>query len=77
MLHDILRKPEAGQDEKIMLEMAYQPPVTATMELAQSQGWKAINGLEVLAAQGLYQFLLWTGVRLPWHDVRRVVIEEA
>ena len=46
----------------MLLEMAYKPSVTPLMELAQKYAWKTIPGLEVLAAQGLYQFEAWTGI---------------
>lgn len=73
MLQGMFKKPSDGS-KRVLLEMSYQPPVTQVMELAQTKGWKAINGLEVLAAQGLYQFLLWTGISLPWADVRQTVV---
>lgn len=38
-----------------LLEMAYKPQVTPMMHLAETEGWKTIPGLEVLAAQGLFQ----------------------
>lgn len=43
-----------------VLEMAYKPAVTELMELAKE--WTTIPGLEVLAAQGFYQFEEWTGI---------------
>lgn len=46
----------------VLLEMAYKPSVTQLMHLAQQFGWKTVPGLEVLAAQGMYQFEAWTGI---------------
>ena len=48
-----------GTGQRILLEMAYKPRVTALMQLAADEGWVTIPGLEVLAGQGLYQ------VRVP------------
>ena len=49
------RKGTMRNDERIMLEMAYEPRRTALMQLAEGAGWKTIPGLEVLVAQGFYQ----------------------
>lgn len=51
-----------------LLEMAYKPAVTKLMELAH--GWVTIPGLEVLAAQGYYQFEEWTGITPRLEDLR-------
>ncbi|KAF2186162.1 Pentafunctional AroM protein [Zopfia rhizophila CBS 207.26] len=48
--------------KRVLLEMAYKPPVTALIQLAQDAGWKTVNGLEVLVGQGVYQFQHWTGI---------------
>ncbi|KAF2023356.1 Shikimate dehydrogenase [Setomelanomma holmii] len=63
-------KTERGE-ERILLEMAYKPPVTALIQLAQDAGWKTVNGLEVLVGQGVHQFEYWTGVK-PLYEVARV-----
>ena len=47
---------------QILLEMAYKPSVTPLMLLAQGAGWRTVPGLEVLAAQGVYQFEAWTDI---------------
>ncbi|KAH7093462.1 Shikimate dehydrogenase [Paraphoma chrysanthemicola] len=62
-------KTERGE-ERILLEMAYKPPVTALIQLAQDAGWKTVNGLEVLVGQGVHQFEYWTGVK-PLYAVAR------
>ena len=59
---------------RVLLDMAYKPAVTPLMGLAAQAGWTAIGGLEALAAQGLYQFELWTGIRPAWKDVRAAVM---
>jgi len=49
------------QTKGTLLEMAYKPAVTELMKMAD--GWTTIPGLEVLAAQGFYQFERWTGIK--------------
>lgn len=57
--------------KRILLEMAYKPPVTALIQLARDAGWKTVNGLEVLVGQGVWQFEYWTGIK-PLYRVARV-----
>ncbi|KAL8746349.1 MAG: hypothetical protein Q9190_001618 [Brigantiaea leucoxantha] len=56
--------------QRILLEMAYKPALTPLMELAEEAGWKTVQGLEVLAGQGVGQFELWTGIRPLLRDAR-------
>ncbi|KAH7311776.1 Shikimate dehydrogenase [Stachybotrys elegans] len=59
---------------RVLVEMAYKPRHTSVMQLADDAGgWTAIPGLEVLAAQGWLQFLLWTGIQPPYSDARDAV----
>lgn len=62
--------------QRILLEMAYKPPVTALMQLATDAGWKTVNGLEVLVGQGIYQFQHWTGIT-PLYSVARTAVMSA
>jgi pentafunctional AROM polypeptide len=55
----------------VLLEMAYKPADTPIKVLAESLGWKTVNGLEVLVAQGVYQFEAWTGIT-PHYESARV-----
>ena len=48
---------------KILLEMAYHPPLTPLMHLFQTSGWKTIPGADVLIAQGIFAFKEWTGIK--------------
>lgn len=64
LLETMLGKTRGGDGKQaILLEMAYKPAVTALMQLAADKGWKTVQGLEVLAGQGVGQFELWTGIR--------------
>lgn len=67
----------SGQDKnnfigprRVLLEMAYKPSVTPLMRVVQAYNGKTIPGLEVLAAQGIYQFEAWTGITPLLKDAR-------
>ncbi|KAI9716583.1 MAG: 3-dehydroquinate dehydratase (3-dehydroquinase) [Chrysothrix sp. TS-e1954] len=63
---------------RVLVEMAYKPQHTPAMQLAEQHGWRTVQGLEVLAAQGIEQFKLWTGLHLGQYlesVVRQVVVE--
>ena len=55
---------------RVLLEMAYKPAVTPLMEMAKLKGWDVIPGLDVLAAQGIFQFEAWTGVMPMFRKAR-------
>ena len=59
-----------GDEQNILLEMAYKPSPTPLMQLARQVGWAAVPGLEVLAAQGVYQFEAWTGIAPLFREAR-------
>ena len=61
-------------DKAILLEMAYRPATTPLMTLAQEAEWMAIPGLEVLTAQGCYQFETWTGIVPHFAKARDIVM---
>ena len=54
---------KGNEEKRILLDMAYKPAVTPLMERANKEGWVTIPGLDVLAAQGVEQFELWTGIK--------------
>lgn len=58
------------KSERILLEMAYKPPVTSLIQLAMDAGWTTVNGLEVLVGQGVHQFEHWTGIK-PLYSLAR------
>ncbi|KAL6885374.1 pentafunctional aromatic polypeptide [Trichoderma longibrachiatum] len=60
---------------RVLLEMAYHPPRTPVIQVAEKVGdWKTITGLEVLAAQGWYQFEAWTGIKPLYSDALEAVV---
>jgi shikimate dehydrogenase len=48
-------------------------PETATAQAARAAGATVVNGLEVLLAQGVASFELWTGVPAPVAVMRAAV----
>ncbi|KAJ9149292.1 Pentafunctional AROM polypeptide [Pleurostoma richardsiae] len=80
VLLSVLRHPEgaaaAAVAPRVLLEMAYMPRRTPLMQMAEDAGWATIPGLEVLAAQGWYQFQLWTGITPLFSDTRAAVLGE-
>ncbi|KAK0103575.1 3-dehydroquinate dehydratase (3-dehydroquinase) [Cadophora gregata] len=75
ILAALLRHPDAEVDkQRTLLEMAYKPSQTALMQMAKDAGWVTIPGLEVLSAQGWYQFQKWTGIKPLYDDARAAVM---
>ncbi|KAI9155298.1 Pentafunctional AROM polypeptide [Paramyrothecium foliicola] len=67
--------PESSRLPRVLLEMAYKPEQTPMMRMAEDAGeWKTIPGLEVLAAQGWFQFEIWTGISPLYEDARNAVL---
>jgi pentafunctional AROM polypeptide len=60
----ILSVPSTAMDRQF-LEMAYLPRETAMMKLAKGLQWETIPGAVPLTLQGLRQFELWTGLKVP------------
>ncbi|KAF2671346.1 Shikimate dehydrogenase [Microthyrium microscopicum] len=77
-LVDTLEKTlDAGSSgSSILLEMAYKPVKTTVSNLAEAAGWKTVNGLEVLVAQGVYQFEAWTGITPHYDTAKNAVMSD-
>ena len=75
LLTKILGMQRTDGGKSVLVEMAYKPRVTGTMELAQKAGWETIPGLEILTRQGVEQFMLWEGIRLDVDWSRQAVLE--
>lgn len=72
---EIFHHPQLKEVEgRVLLEMAYEPRVTAMMHMAQDAGWHTIPGLEILTAQGWFQFQKWTGITPLYKDARAAVM---
>lgn len=53
-----------------VIDMVYQPRVTAVLARAEERGLVAIDGLGMLLHQGAIAFEMWTGVAPPLHVMR-------
>ncbi|KAK1985115.1 3-phosphoshikimate 1-carboxyvinyltransferase [Colletotrichum cereale] len=72
----VLRHRLATEEKRVLLEMAYLPRHTPLMQLAEEAGWSTIPGLEVLSAQGWYQFQKWTDIAPLYQTARAAVLGE-
>ncbi|TVY80434.1 Pentafunctional AROM polypeptide [Lachnellula suecica] len=78
VLATVLRHEKADTNaQRTLLEMAYKPSTTALMQMASDAGWVAIPGLEVLSAQGWYQYQKWTGIKPLYQDARAAVLGDS
>lgn len=68
----ILSAPSTAVEQQF-LEMAYLPRETPTMRLAKHFRWETIPGSVPLMLQGLRQFELWTGFKVPTSLGQRAV----
>lgn len=61
-------------DDGLVIEMSYRPPVSALMKVAATQGnWMVLNGVDVLKEQAYAQFELWTGRKAPVDVIERAL----
>ncbi|MDE3136429.1 MAG: shikimate dehydrogenase [Acidobacteriota bacterium] len=58
-----------------VFDMVYRPTETPLLRLAAQRGAKTISGIEMLVAQGVEQWSLWTGRRAPARRMRRAALE--
>lgn len=59
------------REGQTLIDLPY--PRTATAEAAERAGARVLDGLEVLVAQGVKSFELWTGIPAPVDVMRRAV----
>lgn len=60
----------------VFIDIIFNPPLTATMVMAESKGARAFGGLEMLVQQGAESFRLWTGLE-PNVDAMREAARRA
>ncbi|KAG6180002.1 hypothetical protein E4U10_007692 [Claviceps purpurea] len=71
----MLSAPPLSNKKRVLLEMAYKPQHTQMMQMAEQIGqWTVVSGLDVLASQGWYQFMSWTGIHSLYSQARDAVI---
>jgi 3-dehydroquinate dehydratase/shikimate dehydrogenase len=62
---------------RIVFEMIYAPRETRLLREARAAGCVTIEGVEMLAAQGVRQFEIWTGQDAPRDAMRAAALEAA
>jgi 3-dehydroquinate dehydratase/shikimate dehydrogenase len=69
--------PLAGAELRapVVFDMVYRPLETPLLRQAASHGLKTISGLEMLVAQGVAQWELWTRKHAPAGRMRRAALE--
>jgi shikimate dehydrogenase len=58
-----------------VVDLVYRPESTRLLAAARAHGARAVDGLEVLVAQGALSFELWTGRQAPLGIMRRAARE--
>ncbi|KAJ3543776.1 hypothetical protein NM208_g3398 [Fusarium decemcellulare] len=79
IMEPILREslPKKDQKTHVFLDMAYGAHQTRLTEVAEESGWQTVPGIEVLVAQGWFQFQYWTRIKPSYSDARAAVINDA
>ncbi len=60
---------------KICYDLVYNPLKTKFLMIAEANGGRPVNGLDMLIWQGSRSFELWTGKTFPYHKVKEVLSE--
>jgi 3-dehydroquinate dehydratase / shikimate dehydrogenase len=59
---------------RVVFDMIYRPQETRLLKLAAQRGIETVPGIEMLVAQGIAQWEIWTGRRAPASVMRRAAI---
>ncbi|ORE06034.1 Pentafunctional AroM protein [Rhizopus microsporus var. microsporus] len=65
-----------GGIKGIICDMAYKPRRTKLLLQAEQKGWSCVEGIEILIAQGIAQFEIWTGKRAPVDRIEDQVLRK-
>ncbi|KAI9274239.1 EPSP synthase-domain-containing protein [Sporodiniella umbellata] len=65
-----------GGIKGIICDMAYKPRRTKLLLQAERKGWSCVEGIEVLIAQGIAQFEIWTRKRAPKNKIEEQVLRK-
>ncbi|MEM1446175.1 MAG: type I 3-dehydroquinate dehydratase [Planctomycetota bacterium] len=66
--------PASWNDHTVVFDTVYNPMQTALLDMAQRQGCRTINGVDMFVRQAAAQFEGWTDREAPTDVMRRVVI---
>jgi len=64
----------AWRPSTVVFDVVYDPWPTALAEAAQRAGCTIVNGLDMLHAQGVLQFQLFTGLPAPAEAMRSALV---
>ena len=64
---------ESFVKDQIVFDVIYTPVQTKLLKLAQSQGARTINGLQMFVEQGARSYELWTGEKMPVEKVKKTL----
>jgi quinate dehydrogenase len=77
ILVTFLQSPEKG----VLLDMCYKPRVTRHIELARANGWRDVDGVNIIAYQIETQWTLWAGEekaeQIPIKEAREALYKAA
>jgi len=73
---DVERSPFAPAELncRVVMDLIYRPRKTKLLQLSERRGIEAISGHEMFLAQGMAQWQIWTGLRVPEAAMRRAVL---
>jgi len=61
--------------DMVIIELVYYPRYTELLKQAAEIGCAFVEGSEILFAQGLKQFEIWTGKNAPRREMARALVE--
>lgn len=65
----------ALKNRRVVYDLVYNPLETQFLKDARSEGCQTISGIEMLVAQGVLQYKLWTGSKAPQDLMRDAALE--
>lgn len=74
-LEDICNIPDSSmlRPDLIVSDITYFPEKTRLIQMAEEQGCKVINGLDMLLWQGAKAFEIWTGQEMPVDYIKEIL----
>jgi len=70
----VLSTPDVFVKDQVVFDLVYNPVKTKFLQLAESKGAVAINGLTMLVQQAAKSFTLWTGTEFPIEKVYKSLL---
>ena len=70
----VLSTPDVFVKDQVVFDLVYNPVKTKFLQLAESKGAVAVNGLNMLVQQAAKSFTLWTGNEFPTEKVYKSLL---